>query len=170
MTGPLIVSVHVDDEAQRAWDEIRRTHFPAERLVVGAHLTLFHALPPDQERDILAAIAEVSRRAPFRMRGGPYRSLGRGVALAIDSADLADLHAGLRRRWHPWLTRQDAQPFRPHVTVQNKVDPDTARTTLRHLSTRPPPADATALGLSVWHYAGGPWTHLHTQPFDPDPR
>ncbi|MFC5287980.1 2'-5' RNA ligase family protein [Actinokineospora guangxiensis] len=154
----------MDDHAQRAWDLLRRTHFPPERLVVGAHITLFHALPQDRA-DVLAAVTEVARRPPFAVRAGAYRSLGRGVAFAVESVELLEVRAELRGRWRERLTRQDAQPFRPHVTVQNKVAPAVARATLDALRGQPAPPDATAVGIAVWRYAGGPWEHVATVPF-----
>lgn len=161
---PLIVSLVVDDHAQREWDLLRRAHFPPERLVVGAHITLFHALPHD-EAEVLAAVAEVARRPSFPVRVGAFRSLGRGVAFAVESVELEAVRAELRGRWRDRLTRQDAQGFRPHVTVQNKVEPAVARATLEALRAGAAPPDATAVGIAVWRYAGGPWKHVGTASF-----
>ena len=66
----------------------------------------------------------------------------------------------LRARWEPWLTRQDRQPFRPHVTVQNKVTPAEARRTLAGLAAGFAPFEAVGTGLALWAYRGGPWAPL----------
>jgi hypothetical protein len=66
----------------------------------------------------------------------------------------------------PTLTRQDAQPFRPHVTLQNKVPPEVARATLADLGATWEDVEAEARGLDVWAYDGGPWQHLSGMPFE----
>ena len=42
---PLVVTLALDDDAQARLDALRRTHFPSDRNVVPAHVSLFHALP-----------------------------------------------------------------------------------------------------------------------------
>lgn len=86
--------------------------------------------------------------------------LGRGTAYALASTELLDLHGGLQRDWSADLTRQDAQPLRPHVTVQNKVSPAQARETVTALRAAFRPFDVRARGLLLWRYDDGPWTLL----------
>lgn len=163
---PLVVTLVVDDQAQRRWDVLRSRHFPAHRLVVGAHVTLFHAIPGTREATALADVHAVAAvTGPFPVTEGAPYSLGSGVALRVDSPELLAVRADLAARWAPWLTRQDSQPFRPHVTVQNKVDPRTARWTLAELATLDDGRSATATGIALWHYDGGPWSPVGTTPF-----
>lgn len=164
---PLVVTLAVDDGTQHAWDVLRQRWFPPERLVVGAHLTWFHALP-GEHRDVVVADceAQTSVTAPFRFAVDGARSLGRGVALAVTSPELITVHARLRRRWAPWLTPQDRQPLKPHVTVQNKVSPDTAATTLALLHNDFGPREGTGTGLAVWRYLGGLWEPVRLLPFE----
>jgi hypothetical protein len=96
---------------------------------------------------------------PFAVRLAGVRSLGRGAAVVLDAPALGALHRELARRWEPWLTPQDRQPLRAHVTVQNKVDPAVARATVAALTASFVPRDAVAVGVDVWHYRGGPWEH-----------
>ncbi|EOD67436.1 2'-5' RNA ligase family protein [Amycolatopsis vancoresmycina] len=161
---PLVVTLAVDERAQTAWNALRRRWFPLERQLVDAHLTLFHALPGEHLATVLADCAEVAD-GPFELTVARVRSLGRGVALDVESTALLRLHAALRARWSAWLTRQDAQPFKPHVTVQSKVGPDVAAATLEAVRREPGPGTATATGLDVWHYRGGPWEHAAAVPF-----
>lgn len=105
-----------------------------------------------------------ARPAPVLQAGAP-RSLGRGVAYAIESAELVALRAGLARAWSAWLTPQDRQGFRPHVVVQNKVDPETARRTLAELGSAAEAWNVRATGVHVWRYLGGPWSSLAVVPF-----
>lgn len=74
----------------------------------------------------------------------------RSEALEDIRADLADAFSGL-------LTPQDAAPWRPHVTIQNKVHPREARALLDTLERdfRPRPLAIAALG--AFYYRGGPW-------------
>ena len=55
------------------------------------------------------------------------------------------------------LTAQDARPWRPHVTVQNKVEPDEARRTLASVQAGHAPYETVVEALALWHYGGGPW-------------
>src|SRR3712207_924767 len=83
-TTPLILTLGLDSETQSWLDALRRTHFPPARNLVPAHVTLFHALPGEEEAAIRAALAaECATLPPSRVRVGPPRSLGRGVALEI---------------------------------------------------------------------------------------
>ncbi len=91
--------------------------------------------------------------------------LGRGAAYRLESAELAAVHAALRARFAAELTPQDRQPYRPHVTVQNKVDPAVARETVAALRAAFVPAEVRATGLALWRYAGGPWEAVSEHPF-----
>jgi hypothetical protein len=95
------------------------------------------------------------------------RSLGRGVAYDLRSADLAEQRGALARRWEPWLTPQDARPHAAHVTVQNKVTPDRARALLQELAAGFAPYAVRATGLALWRYLGGPWEPVGDYRFSP---
>lgn len=162
---PLVLSLALDEPTQAWFEEQRRRWFPAGRTQVGAHATLFHALPATLEaevRDELDALGAVP--AP-EVRVQAPRSLGRGVALDLDCPVVADLHAGWRRRWSSHLTRQDDQGLRLHVTVQNKVDAATARRTLEVMRDGFEPWTCRATAVRLWRYDGGPWSHLHDGDF-----
>jgi 2'-5' RNA ligase len=83
--------------------------------------------------------------------------LGRGVAYRIAAPELLALRRDLAGRFAPWLTGQDRERFRPHVTIQNKVTPQEARRTLERLEASFQPFTGRAEGLQIWHYRGGPW-------------
>lgn len=126
-------------------------------------MTLFHALPADL--DVAAALAAATDRPGFDVRVSEVMSLGRGAAYQLESGELAAVHGQLRARFADRLTRQDAQPYRPHVTVQNKVDPTVARETVAALRAAFTPYRVRATGLALWRYDGGPWTALSEHPF-----
>ena len=71
----------------------------------------------------------------------------------------------LKARFEPWLVAQDRAPFRPHITIQNKADPDEARRLLEQLEREFEPFDILAEGLLVWRYRGGPWEAVARLPF-----
>jgi len=164
--APLILTLRFDDASFGRLDGLRRAHFPPARNLIPAHLTLFHALPGEE----LAAVLEGLREAcagvpPMVLRVAGTRFLGRGVALSLEGEALVALRAGLARRWKGWLTAQDAQGFRPHVTVQNKVAGEEARALHEALSAGFEPWEARGEGLLLWHYRGGPWEPAAEVPF-----
>ena len=92
------------------------------------------------------------------------RPLGRGTALGVEAPGAAALRARLAAAFAPWLTPQDRQGWRPHLTVQNWVAPAEARALQATLAARPPLA-GIATGLDLWRYRGGPWEALAQVPF-----
>ena len=160
---PLIVTAHLDERAFEALDALRRRHFPEKLNKIPAHVSLFHHLPGAALDSVLATLAEHCRATePSTMGPGAWRSLGRGVAIAYEARELARLRGVLARAWGGWLTAQDRQRFRAHVTIQNKVEPAVARALLEALREGPEPPACEVEGLTVWRYRGGPWEHLAT--------
>jgi 2'-5' RNA ligase len=137
---------------------LRRRHYPPERNVVPAHLTLFHSLPDEHRREIVATIDVVCRgHRPIRLSVTGLRLLGNGVAVAFSSAELVALRHELAREWAMWLTPQDSARIAPHVTIQNKVPPDAARALHRELNASFRLDQVRGEGLNLWRYLGGPW-------------
>ncbi|WP_337059354.1 2'-5' RNA ligase family protein [Kineococcus sp. G2] len=163
--APLVLALALDEADQRHLDELRRRHFPPERLRVGAHVTLFHALPGEDLPAVLDAVREECRRPPFAVEVAGVRSLGRGTALVLRSAELDALRADLAGRFAGRLTRQDAQRFSAHVTVQNFVAPAEARELVARLSAGFVPWSVRAVGVEVHRYLDGPWEAVGTVPF-----
>lgn len=155
--APLIVTAVLDAQAQATFDALRERHFPPQRNHLAAHVTLFHALPGEHEQTVSADLAEVAGKASYDAEVAGLRLLGRGVAYELRSVPLTAARAELARRWGAWLTPQDRQGFRPHVTVQNKVAPDIARGLHAGLVADFQPFLVRVEGLALWHYRGGPW-------------
>lgn len=155
---PLIVSAALTADAQDELDARRRRFFPAARLQVGAHLTLFHALPGDREPEVAATLADLTagRPRPTITVGEPF-GLGRGVAHRMPSPVLEEVRAEIAERFRDVLSPQDARPWRPHVTIQNKVEPDEARRTLASVRAGHQAYDTLVEALTLWRYRGGPW-------------
>ena len=157
---PLILTLALDDEAQARFDALRRAHFPPERNHLAAHVTLFHALPGEAEAAAREDLQRAAERPPFQVRVNRVRSLGRGVAFDLDSAELTALRGRLAAGWEHQLTPQDRAWHRAHVTVQNKVAPESARALLAELAAGFVPYEVQASGLALWRYLGGPWEPL----------
>lgn len=87
-------------------------------------------------------------------------NLGRGVAYRIVSDDLEAIRRSLANCFQGLLTAQDSQGWRPHVTVQNKVEPKEAKALLAELQARFAPRPLTVAGLALHRYLGGPWERL----------
>lgn len=164
---PLVVTLELDGATQARFDAERTELFPPERTAVGAHVTLFHALPAFLRQDVEAELGRLAAARAFPVAVTELVPLGRGVAYRLAAKEAQQLHRRLQERWRTHLTRQDAQPFRPHVTVQNKVEPEVAKATLERLRATFRPETARAVGLQLWRYDGGPWTLLRRWPFDP---
>lgn len=156
--APLILTLKLDQPAFEALDALRQAHFPPERNFIAAHITLFHALPGDQLAAIAATAREICRATPALLLSLPApRFLGRGVAIEVAAPELLRLRARLAGAWAAWLSAQDRQGYRPHVTIQNKVAPAQARQLYDDLAARWAPIETRGVGLLLWHYLGGPW-------------
>jgi hypothetical protein len=145
-------------EKDFAWlDGLRQRHFPTDRNYLRAHLTMFHHLPPSVEAEVAALLKQLTRRPAPVARLSSLVNLGRGVAYRIDSPELEDVRDYLARHFAPLLTPQDSARWRPHVTIQNKVKPEAARSLLHQLDAGFAPAILDIAGLALWRYRNGPW-------------
>lgn len=159
-SAPIIVTLQLDAASTAFFEAQRQAHFPAAINRVRAHLTLFHALPGDDPDAVLREIAAEAMRPSFPLAVTGLIPLGRGVAYRIESDTLLRLRERLASRFAGVLTRLDREKFRPHVTIQNKVAPASARALLQSLAADFAPLTATAEGLQLFWYRGGPWSPL----------
>jgi 2'-5' RNA ligase len=162
---PLVVTLQLESVAQARFDAERADLFPPGRTAVGAHVTLFHALPAYLRDDVETELGRLAATPPFTVAVTDVIPLGRGVAYRLAAEEAQRLHRRLQDRWRRHLTRQDAQRFRPHVTVQNKVEPEVAKATLDRLRRSFRPGVTEAVGLKLWRYDAGPWTLLREWEF-----
>ena len=164
--APIIVTALFGRQDQAAFDALRREHFPPERNVLAAHLTLFHHLPPSALDELKHRLNAATRgvRAPPAKAGG-LMSLGRGVAVKIDSPGLTAIRRELCEAFAGLLTPQDAGGWRPHVTIQNKVAPSMAKLLLTALGKEFEPREVEIAGLATYYYRGGPWEQISRHMF-----
>lgn len=162
LARPLILTLALPQKVMSRLDALRRAHYPLDRNRVPAHLGLFRHLPGTQIADILQAVqSEAVRTPPFKVEIGRATSWQGAVVLPVRSAELHDLHDRLRDRFLPLLIPADRAPFRPHVTLANRLLPGTQSAVLAAVSDAwPRPLVAEALGLFLWRYDEGPWSLL----------
>ncbi|MFN3946314.1 MAG: 2'-5' RNA ligase family protein [Allosphingosinicella sp.] len=166
MSGAPIIVTAVFGDGDNGWlQELRRKHYPPELNRVPAHLTLFHHLPPGVERELSQRLAGFAALPPPRATLTGILDLGRGTALRVDSEALEDMRAELAEALRGLLTPQDQAPWRPHITIQNKVEPREARQLQQQLRATFQPRPLAIRGLASWCYLGGPWEPLKTHVF-----
>lgn len=144
---------------------MRRVHYPPERNQVPAHLTLFHQLPPSVETELAARLATYAAAAAPRARIAGILDLGEGTAFRIDSEELEDIRYDLAEALRGLLMPQDMAPWRPHVTIQNKVEPREAKRLQASLRAAFEPRPLAIKGLASWRYRGGPWEPIRRYSF-----
>ena len=159
-SAPIIVTALIGRDDQAWLDTQRTAYFPADRNVLPAHLTMFHHLPPSLESEVRQRLGELAREGAPVARVSGLMSLGQGVAYRIESPDLEDRRAWLADLWAGVLIPQDRAPWRPHVTIQNKVQAAEARTLLSRLQADFRPRPLAITGFASWLYRGGPWEKL----------
>ena len=160
-SAPLILTAELPADLHRRATQLRRAHFPPERNFLEAHVTLFHALPPQSEAELRGLLAQMAaEHAPVGARLEGVMSLGRGTALRLASPAMLDLRAAIADHFHGMLTAQDSHPPRLHVTIQNKVSPATAAALQATLGGLVRARDFTFPGLALFRYRGGPWEPL----------
>ena len=164
--APLILTLAFDEDTFARFDGLRRRHFPQALNHIPAHATLFHNLPGGAEAGVRETIALLARTVPppeVAVTG--LRFTGRGVAYVLESEALSAFRARLAKTFDAHLTPQDKQGWRPHVTVQNKVAPETARALHAALADDFAPFHFTAPATRLWRYLGGPWAERAQFPF-----
>jgi len=163
--GPIIVTALFGDGDNGWLQEMRRAHYPPERNRVPAHLTLFHHLPPGAERELTARLKAATAAPPPRAAIAGIIDLGEGTALRVDSDEMAAIREDLAEALHGMLMPQDQAPWRPHITIQNKVAPREARRLQRQLRTAFQPRPLAIRALASWRYLGGPWEPIRSHAF-----
>lgn len=162
---PLLVTAELPADVLAWADGLRKAHFPPERNRLQAHVTLFHALPPSIEDELRQLLGALAAAPPPPARVSGLMKLGGGTALAIDSPAMIALHAAVAERMHGLLTRQDAQPLKLHITIQNKVTAQAARELQDVLGATLQPRAFRFHGLSLHAYEDGLWRFIRTFPF-----
>lgn len=163
--GPLIVTATFGGADHARLQALRDAHFPPERNVVPVHLTLFHHLPPSLGAELAARLSALAASPPPRASLAGLRDLGGGTAFRVESPALEEMRADLADAFHGLLTPQDAAPWHPHVTIQNKVKRAEAVALQKRLGGAFVPSPLAIAGLASWVYEGGPWQAVRAYSF-----
>jgi 2'-5' RNA ligase len=162
---PLIVSALLGPRDFAWLDGLRRAHYPPDRNRVPAHLTLFRHLPPSLGPELKQRLTEATRAPRPRAEAAGLINLGRGVAVRIEAPALEAIRTDLAQAFSGLLMPQDTAPWRPHVTIQNKVTPEEARGLLKKLAAEFRRRPVAVEGLAVWAYRDGDWDPLSRYSF-----
>jgi len=165
LTGPLIVTATFGDGDNGWLQALRRAHYPPGRNRVPAHLTLFRQLPPNLEPELATRLARAAAAPPPRATIATVIDLGEGTAFGVESGELEAIHAELAEAFHGLLTPQDQAPWRPHITIQNKVPRREAKALQNDLRATFEPRPLAIRALAAWRYLGGPWEPIRSWPF-----
>ena len=155
--APLIVTALFGAGDDGWLQQLRRTHYPPDRNRVPAHLTLFRHLPPSVEPELTRRLAAAVTAPPPRAELGGISDLDEGTAFRVESRELEAIRAALAEAFHGLLMPQDQTAWRPHVTIQNKVEPREARRLQQQLRATFEPRPLAIRALAVWRYRDGPW-------------
>jgi hypothetical protein len=154
---PLLITAELPADIFAWADGLRRAHYPAERNRLGAHVTLFHGLPPSAEGEVRRVLGELARRPAPEARITGLMDLGRGTAFAVDSPGMVAFHAEMAERLHGLIQQKDARPLRLHITVQNKVSRNVARALQAELAQGPLPSRFRFRGFGLSHWRDELW-------------
>ncbi|MXP27773.1 2'-5' RNA ligase family protein [Porphyrobacter algicida] len=164
--APLILTAELPRDLHGWATRLRAEHFPPERNYLEAHVTLFHALAPQMEAELLRYLSRIcGETAPVLARMEGVMSLGRGTALKLSSSKLLFLRQQVAEHCHGMLTAQDQASPRLHVTIQNKVEPVLAKALQQSLGSTIRPRNFFFRGLTLHRYLGGPWELVKRFPF-----
>ena len=98
----------MDGESFGRLNELRRRFYPPERNLVPAHITLFHQLPGDHDREIKALLRGFAAGQPvIDVEVTDVKAFGEGVGLSLRSPQLLSVRNQLAGEWSQWLGAQD---------------------------------------------------------------
>lgn len=160
-SAPYIVTAELPPDVFVWADALRRAHYPPERNHLEAHVTLFHSFAPSllpELKEVLARLAGEFRPQKACLSG--IMRLGRGTALAIESRGMLMIREIIAEHFHGALTAQDSHPPRLHITIQNKVKREAARSLQQQMESQFSPREFAFSGLGLHIYRGGPWEAL----------
>jgi hypothetical protein len=161
-----ILSLLTDPAHQQRMTALRKKYFPPKLNKLGAHLTLFHALPESKlESTIIPTIKRVvSERQPFAINAArPFR-MKKGIAISVPGNQGGDeaqeVHRALLSAWEGegWLSEQDGGGMRAHYTIMNKVDDEEEVAGAMEEVAGSWKGDlGTVVGVGLWEYERGYW-------------
>lgn len=163
--APLLLTAELPPDVLAWADALRRAHYPPERNRLRAHVTLFHALPPSVEEELLQVLADLACNPAPMARIDGLMKLERGTALGVESPATEELHGIIADRMHGLLTDQDTRPLRLHVTIQNKVSSEAAKALQTSLGAELRSVSFRFHGFGLYAWEEGLWRPIRTIAF-----
>lgn len=166
-----VLTLRTEREFHQRINRLRKQYFPSELNKIGAHITLFHALPGSQLTTIIADITSlVHTESSFTIRTIEPIKMSHGIALNANSQDAHRLWDMLAQKWGPmganFLSKQD-QHFNAHYTIQNKVEKDVAQKSWEEVTERFKSDQGRAIGFTLYKYLKrGNWRYQQAFTFD----
>lgn len=161
LNRPIIMTAQMG-KVEFAWaDSLRKRYYPPERNKVGAHITLFHHLPPQALDEIKSAVIALTSSMPkpdARLSGLIH--LGSGVAYQLHAPHLLEVRMELADRFAGLLVAQDQHTPKLHITVQNKVNSKEAQSLYNQLSAGFEPRPFEIRGIGLYYYVDGLWLDI----------
>lgn len=160
-----VLTLLTDKGHHKRMTALREQFFPKKINKLGAHLTLFHALPGTKlESHIIPTIKDlVSKSQPFRVHAAKPFRLKKGIAITVPKGQggqqSQDVHRTLQDAWSQgWLSEQDAGGMRVHYTIMNKVDDEAqVDAAFQEVQSSWQGDWGTVEGLNLWRYDRGFW-------------
>jgi mannose-1-phosphate guanylyltransferase len=170
-----VLTLSTSPELHDAMDRLRNKYYPAELNKVGAHLTLFHALPESKMDDIISGIRSVTQAtSAYEVEASHVWSTNSIVAIKVHhhtaTNDTERIHATLRSRWANFLSKQDSGKVKLHYTLMGKVrDKEMIEAAFKEIRDqvegREIETRGMATGLTLWKYRRGYWESPNVFPF-----
>ena len=157
-----VLTLRTDHAFHQRINDLRKQYFPPRLNKIGAHITLFHALPGSQLESILTDISAVTHKhSPFPVSTHEPMRMSHGVALSAKNAKANEVFNDFKQRWGPadadFLSKQD-QSFRAHYTIQNKAEKEVADKSWEEVRNNFKRDHGQAIGLTLYQYMkGGRW-------------
>lgn len=172
MPPPLIVTLKISEPAYAYFNSLRHRYYPAALNIVPAHVSLFHNLPGEELNSIRCSLRTLCTQTPaLALSAIAPRLLGNGISIAVEGKTLLTCQKQLSVLWNEWLTPQDRQGYRPHITIQNKVSKEHALDSFAQIEKTFLPVVFTGDGINLWSYLNGLWGFVDSFPFAPaEPR
>ncbi len=155
--APLLVTAELPRDVLAWADALRRAHYPPERNRLRAHVTLFHALPPSVEGEIVQTLNDLAANPAPEASARGLLKLEQGTAIRIESPGMVELHGAIAQRMHGLLPRQDTRSLQLHVTVQNKVSQREAQALQCELAVTLQPRSFRFRGFGLYAWEAGLW-------------
>jgi hypothetical protein len=161
-----ILTLATDAAHQKRMTALRTKYFPPKLNKLGAHLTLFHALPESKlESTIIPTIKRVvASRKPFEINAAKPFRMKKGIAISVPKhqggEQAQEVHRALLGSWEEegWLSEQDQGGMRAHYTIMNKVDDEGEVAGAMEEVVGSWKGDrGTVVGLGLWRYERGYW-------------